>query len=232
MNQHHAVGLSAAVGPVLGDAGELSWSRRKAATAWVGTADAHRTPRRKCPLGLLSATLGLLAFLLAFTFGLAASRFDARREVLQEEVNAIGTAYLRASFLPDNQGPEVRALLREYVDLRLAATQPNSPMAEVLQKSEALHEKLWNEAVAAGLKKDTVMVAPFVDALNQVIDVHAKRVTAGARWHSDDHLVGPLLCDDSVNGRDGVPRWAHRHGAIHRGIGNDSMLRGRHTADC
>ncbi len=82
---------------------------------------------KEAPVGsMVGATLGLLAFMLAFTFGLAASRFESRREVLQEEVNAIGTTYLRTSFLPDDQGPKVRALLREYVDLRLESLQPNA----------------------------------------------------------------------------------------------------------
>ena len=130
---------------------------------------------------IVGATLGLLAFMLAFTFGLAASRFESRREVLQEEVNAIGTTFLRASFLPDDHGPKVRALLREYVDVRLEALQPNVQIGALIRKSEELHVKLWKEAVLAGGKKDTEMVSLFVDALNQVIDVHAKRVTAGLR---------------------------------------------------
>jgi hypothetical protein len=50
---------------------------------------------------MVGATLGLLAFLLAFTFGMVASRFEVRRQVLLDEVNAIGTAYLRAALLPD-----------------------------------------------------------------------------------------------------------------------------------
>src|SRR5215470_13338872 len=57
---------------------------------------------KEAPLGtMVAATLGLLAFILAFTFGLAAARFDARRQVLLDEVNAIGTTYLRAGMLPE-----------------------------------------------------------------------------------------------------------------------------------
>ena len=67
---------------------------------------------------MVAATLGLLAFILAFTFGLAASRFDSRMQVLLDEANAIGTTYLRAGMLPE-QGKQIRALLREYADARL-----------------------------------------------------------------------------------------------------------------
>ena len=57
---------------------------------------------KEAPLGtMVGATLGLLAFILAFTFGLAAARFDTRRQVLLDEANAIGTTYLRAGILPE-----------------------------------------------------------------------------------------------------------------------------------
>jgi hypothetical protein len=53
------------------------------------------------PVGaMVGAILGLLAFPLAFTFGLAASRFDTRRELVLDEANAIGRTYLRAALLP------------------------------------------------------------------------------------------------------------------------------------
>src|SRR5262245_745749 len=70
---------------------------------------------------MVGATLGLLAFMLAFTFGMASTRFEARRQVLLEEANAIGTAYLRAELLPQMQRTAIRKLLREYVDDRLEA---------------------------------------------------------------------------------------------------------------
>src|ERR1051326_4966736 len=60
----------------------------------------HHETEKEAPLGtMVGATLGLLAFVLAFTFGLAAQRFDMRRQVLLDEANAIGTTYLRAGTL-------------------------------------------------------------------------------------------------------------------------------------
>src|SRR5262245_15814690 len=70
---------------------------------------------------IVAALLGLLAFLLAFTFGMAASRFDTRRELVLDEANAIGTTYLRAALLPEPHRKETRTLLRDYVDVRLEA---------------------------------------------------------------------------------------------------------------
>src|SRR5262245_43324784 len=72
------------------------------------------------PVGeMVAATLALLAFLLAFTFGLAASRFDVRRGLVVDEANAIGTTYLRAALLPEPHRTAVRKLLRNYADVRL-----------------------------------------------------------------------------------------------------------------
>src|ERR1041385_7806559 len=68
---------------------------------------------KETPVGtMVGATLGLLAFILAFTFGLAAARFDARRQVLLDEANAIGTTYLRAGIIPE-RGEQIRGLLQE-----------------------------------------------------------------------------------------------------------------------
>lgn len=136
---------------------------------------------------VVGATLGLLAFLLAFTFGLAASRYDDRRVTFQDEVNAIGTTYLRSSFLPDTHGRAVRGLLRDYVDVRLEADEPGGSMADAFRKSEELHREMWKQAVAVGRDLDqpgapnSDMVALFVESLNQTIDIHAKRQGAIVR---------------------------------------------------
>ena len=74
----------------------------------------HRQSGREkeAPVGaMVGATLGLLAFMLAFTFGMAASRFDTRKQLVLDEANAIGTTYLRAAMLPERRD-EIRALLR------------------------------------------------------------------------------------------------------------------------
>jgi hypothetical protein len=133
------------------------------------------------PVGaMVGATLGLLAFILAFTFGLAAARFDTRRQVLLDEANAIGTTYLRAGMLPDRR-EEIRALLRDYVDTRLEAVR-SGKIAEGIRRSEHLQDQLWAQAVAVGENNpNSIVVGLFVQSLNEVIDLHAKRVTAGLR---------------------------------------------------
>jgi hypothetical protein len=129
---------------------------------------------------MITAMLGLLAFVLAFTFGLAAARFDTRRQVLLDEANAIGTTYLRAAMLPERRN-EIRALLAEYVDTRLAAVE-SKKIAEGIVRSENLQNQLWEHAVAIAEKSpNSIIVGLFVQSLNEMIDLHAKRVTVGVR---------------------------------------------------
>jgi hypothetical protein len=136
---------------------------------------------KEAPVGaMVGATLGLLAFMLAFTFGLAAARFETRRQVLLDEANAIGTTYLRAGMLPDRR-EDIRALLRDYVDTRLEAVRSGNVTAGI-RRSENLQDQLWAQAVAVGETNPTsIVVGLFVQSLNEVIDLHAKRVTAGLR---------------------------------------------------
>lgn len=126
---------------------------------------------------IVAATLGLLAFMLAFTFGMAASRFEERRQAVLAEANAIRTTYLRAAMMPEPMATESRNLLREYVDLRLAATDP-ARTAELIAKSEELHNRLWAQAVTAAQKERSLMTSLFIQSLNEVINMHGKRVTA------------------------------------------------------
>jgi hypothetical protein len=136
----------------------------------------------KPPVGeMVAATLALLAFILAFTFGLAGSWFDVRRRLVLDEANAIGTTYLRAGMLPEPHRSDVRNLLREYVNVRLEAAQPGKLGASV-RRSEELHNRLWAHATAVAEKQpNSVVVGLFIWSLNEVIDLHAERLALGPR---------------------------------------------------
>lgn len=133
---------------------------------------------------IIGATLGLLAFMLAFTFGIAAERFQTRKQLLLNEVNAIGTTYLRAGLLLEPHRSEVRKLLREYVDIRanIAREAPRQrqleKFKESVSRSEALQNQLWSHAVAlAAADRSSEIDALFISSLNEVIDFHNSRVT-------------------------------------------------------
>jgi hypothetical protein len=147
-----------------------------------GRNDGDKDLEKDQPVGAIAAsTLGLLGFMLAFTFGLAASRFDDRRLVVLEESNAIGTAYLRAGLLREPERGAIRQQLRDYVEARLAAVKVETH-AEGMAASEGLHQALWAQATAAaGNDPHSIMTGLFIQSLNEVIDLHAKRVLFGLR---------------------------------------------------
>lgn len=130
---------------------------------------------------MVASILGLVALVLGFTFSLAFSRFDARRLTVLEEANAIGTAYLRAQLLPEPQRSEIAQLLREYAEVRVHATQEGQA-EQAMHRSEELHERLWAQAVAAAEQDNhSIVTGIFIQSLNEVIDLHAKRVLIAMR---------------------------------------------------
>lgn len=133
-------------------------------------------------LTLESAVLGLLALMIAFTFAVALSRFEGRRDAVLNEANAIGTTALRARLLPPPHNAEILKLLREYVQVRLEITQRVPSPAEfdaAVVRSNQIQEALWQQAMAMAAK-DTGVVPTglFIQTLNEMIDDHAKRLAA------------------------------------------------------
>jgi hypothetical protein len=127
----------------------------------------------------VAATLGLLGFMLAFTFGIAGTRFDARRQAVLDEANAIGTTFLRAGLLPEGRGESIRNLLRNYVDVRLEAARTGD-LETVLRRSSELHDQIWKETEAIANKHpESILVGLFIQSLNQTIDLHETRVVVG-----------------------------------------------------
>jgi len=131
---------------------------------------------------LESAILGLLALMIGFTFAMALSRFEARRDAVLNEPNAIGTTALRARLLPAPHGAETVKLLREYVQVRLEITQrlpSQAGLNAAIARSNTLQEALWQQAMAAAAK-DSGMIPTglFIQTLNEMIDNQAKRLAA------------------------------------------------------
>ena len=128
------------------------------------------------------AVFGLLGLLIAFTFSGAGSRFDARRQLVAEEANAIGTAYLRIELLPAEKQPAMRDLFRQYLDTRLAAYQklPDMDSAKTeLARAEALQKVIWTNAVAASRESNTTAASMLLlPALNHMIDITTTRNVA------------------------------------------------------
>lgn len=131
---------------------------------------------------MTGATLGLVAFILAFTFSMAAGRHDARRQLVLADANAIGTAHLRASLLTEDKAKAAQSLLLEYLDLRIAVAHDPSQITVALARIEGLQAQLWEIGrTAAREQPASIVVGLFVQALNEVFDIHSERVQVGAR---------------------------------------------------
>jgi uncharacterized membrane protein len=130
---------------------------------------------------VVTACLSLLAFMLAIVFGAVDSRFNEYKHVVLDEANAIGTAFIRADLLPKSDRAEVRQLLYDYVNLHVEKMQNGAEeqIEQAINRSEELQSDLWSRAVAIAGQQPTPISALFVQSLNELIDMHEKRITVG-----------------------------------------------------
>jgi hypothetical protein len=143
--------------------------------------------------GIQSALAGLFALLLGFTFAMALSRYDERRQTVVREANAIGTAALRAHLLPAEQRAETADIFRRYVDVRLkTALGPNLLTPERRQldaDAGRLQNELWRRAAAAAeADPRSVPAGLLLAAVNELIDVKGERDAALAN-HVPESVV-------------------------------------------
>jgi hypothetical protein len=123
---------------------------------------------------MVGATLGLLAFMLAFTFGSAASRYGVRKQLVIDDANAVQAVFMRAELLPSPHSQEIQVLLEEYVDLRVAATRAD--IQAVLSRSQEIHDQIWDRAVALGRENpERWTVEAFTKSVNRLIHQHNAR---------------------------------------------------------
>jgi hypothetical protein len=130
----------------------------------------------------VGSLLGLLAFILVFTFGIVYSRYDSKKGLVREEANIIRTAWLRADFLPEQDRSRTEMLLRKYVDLRLDAVRIKDPVKvlDVLKESDQIQHQIWEMAVVnARLDMNSDVAALYIESLNEMINQQALRVAVG-----------------------------------------------------
>ena len=132
---------------------------------------------------MVGGMLGLLTFVLAFTFWIAATHFEAvdnPSSVRRRDQDRLSGADL----LPENESTEIRNLLREYVDIRLEAYQSGN-FEPLFQRSRDLHIRLWSEAIAAREKTSSPIYAGyFIQSLNDVIGLHNRQVMVRQEFSS------------------------------------------------
>lgn len=126
---------------------------------------------------VVGGLIGMLAFLLAFTFNTAYNQHVTRQLNVLLESNAIGTAYNRAELVDKHYGKEIKSLLGEYVDIRMKFVEGKINLVEALKESEKIHILLWKQITKLSSDQPTVVTSLLIQSINKVIDLHDIRVT-------------------------------------------------------
>ncbi|MFP3557964.1 hypothetical protein SB861_45920 [Paraburkholderia sp. SIMBA_049] len=130
-----------------------------------------------------AATLTLLALMIGFTFSMAVSRYDQRKNYEEEEANAIGTEYLRAGLLPDSDAQRVQTLLRRYLDQRIRyyLAHDDDSIARINAATNQLENDLWIAVRNVAVEKQTPVIALTVSGMNDVINMQG--YTQASWWN-------------------------------------------------
>jgi len=132
---------------------------------------------------VLGASLTLLGLLIGFTFSMAISRYDQRKNCEEQEANAIGTEYLRADLLPQQDASALRLRLKEYLGQRINFYRRASELE--LQTINAstlrLQSELWSGVLARAAAQPTSITSLVVSGMNDVLN--AQSYTQAAWWN-------------------------------------------------
>ena len=143
---------------------------------WAKSKSVQKNKEKEAPVGaMVAATLGLLSFLLAFSFGLSVDHFNARRVALLNEANAIRTTYLVAGAIEEPHRTEVRRILRSYVHERLEWTGVEKPGGA--PPGKVLLQQLWSHAEAVGAQNPGG-VDVFLSSVSRVNELYFERTMA------------------------------------------------------
>jgi hypothetical protein len=167
---------------------------------WIGLkAKVEMTQPMKAQISTIqTAILTIFTFLLGFTFAMALSRFDNRKQMVVKESNAIGTAVLRSKLLPENQRAKMNELFKQYVNVEFSITsRANVPLKERNEQSleaKRLQTLMWDEAFAATENNPlSVPAGLFATSINQLIDIKTERDIAISNHVPEIVLLGLLL---------------------------------------
>lgn len=125
------------------------------------------------------AQLALMAFILAFTFSLAADNYSVRKQLRLEQVVVLQAAFLRAGYLETEQRLEMRAALNEYIQLAARNYQPEE-LPPALARAQELLLQMWQITTAlsraGNFGEEGALIA---ESINQLIEIHERRINAG-----------------------------------------------------
>jgi hypothetical protein len=156
--------------------------------AWVGAAFRkskwHIQDDDREDFGLIvGAALTLLGLIIGFSFSMATNRYDQRKNYEEAEANAIGTEYVRADLLPSQDAAKVKALLRSYLDQRIAfyRVHDDTELKQIGAATSQLQADLWNAVRGPAVANPTPVMALVVAGMNDVLN--SQGYTQAAWWN-------------------------------------------------
>jgi len=142
---------------------------------------------------VLASTLTLLGLIIGFTFSMATTRYDQRKNYEEEEANAIGTEYLRANLLPASDAVKVQHLLINYLDQRILfyKTRRTSQLQKINADTAQLQNELWSAVQVPATAQPTPVIALAVAGMNDVLN--SQGYTQAAWWNRIPYAAWGLL---------------------------------------
>jgi hypothetical protein len=162
---------------------------------------------------ILNAALALLGLLIGFTFSMAISRYNQRKDLEAAEANAIGTEYARAGLLPATEAARVRELLKRYTEQRLLfyRTRDARQLQRVNGSTAQLQTDLWSVVQNHAAAQPTPVVALTVAGMNDVLNSQA--YTQSAWWNRIPIAAWALMMSIAICCHYLIGFTAHRSGA-------------------
>ncbi|HEX4771316.1 MAG TPA: hypothetical protein VH351_10815 [Bryobacteraceae bacterium] len=151
---------------------------------WMGTKFRTGTIHEQGDFSIvLGATLTLLGLIIGFTFSMAVSRYDQRKNYEEQEANAIGTEYVRADVLPGASAEKVRSLLNTYLHERILfyTTRDARELASVNDRTARLQAQLWSAVQVPAVAQPSPVVALALSGMNDVLN--SQGYTQAAWWN-------------------------------------------------
>ncbi len=142
---------------------------------------------------ILAAVLTLLGLIIGFSFSMAISRYDQRKNLEEEEANAIGTEIVRAALLPAADAAKVRSVLSTYLGQRVLfyTTRDSDELREINAKTAKLQNELWSAVTGPAIAQPSAVVALAVSGMNDVLN--SQGYTQAAWWNRIPHAAWVLM---------------------------------------
>ncbi len=172
-------------------------------SAWIGSLIRSRQPDLKEDTRgdfafVLGAALTLLGLIIGFTFSMAVSRYDQRKNLEEQEANAIGTEYVRADFLPSADAAKVRVLLKSYLDQRMLyyKARDKQELRQISAEIARLQTEMWSAVAIPAAAQPTPVMALSAAGMNDVLN--SEGYTQAAWWNRLPIAAWSLLIAISI----------------------------------